>query len=437
MPKSKKIDKKKDTVYIDVEDKDPVWLKDKGDHFYKRNDYHSALNAYSKALEFDKEFLMGRLNRATTWLRVRCFENAVEDLNDIETFIMNLKEDERDNDDFYQRMLARTFLRRGAGYAWLSKFDLAVENLTEAQKYKNVFNERELIEISNDVDRIKVRQKSLSLKTDGDLQFANSNLDEAAELYRECLEIDPLNEYVLANMGLIYLMKQDHAQCIEYSTKSLEILNGFLDDTKSFQKDHRLEVKILMRRGKSYEALGESEKAKQDLDQALLLEPQNGEAKVIQKRVQDKLDVQAFDELNKQAVEYQKQLNWAGALEYYDKCIKLQTSRSKGLTIDTIAIYVNKIACLLSLEKFDKVVSECNDTLRLIRNHRNRFEEKQTVEEKKRLLQMEIRVSVRRGNALAKLNRVSEAVQEYERALKMDPANEGIKRDLETLKKGN
>lgn len=136
-------------------------------------------------------------------------------------------------------------------------------------------------------------------------------------------------------------------------------------------------------------------------------------------------------------MDYQKQLNWAGALEYYDKCIKLQTSRSKGLTIDTIAIYVNKIACLLSLEKFDKVVSECNDTLRLIRNHRNRFEEKQTVEEKKRLLQMEIRVSVRRGNALAKLNRVSEAVQEYERALKMDPANEGIKRDLETLKKGN
>jgi tetratricopeptide (TPR) repeat protein len=34
---------------------------------------------------------------------------------------------------------------------------------------------------------------------------------------------------------------------------------------------------------------------------------------------------------------------------------------------------------------------------------------------------MEIRVSVRRGNALAKLNRVSEAIQEYERALKLNP----------------
>jgi len=49
-------------------------------------------------------------------------------------------------------------------------------------------------------------------------------------------------------------------------------------------------------------------------------------------------------------------------------------------------------------------------------------------------MQMEIRVSVRKGNALARLQRVSEAVQEYERALKMDPNNDVIKKDLETLK---
>lgn len=49
---------------------------------------------------------------------------------------------------------------------------------------------------------------------------------------------------------------------------------------------------------------------------------------------------------------------------------------------------------------------------------------------------MEIRVSVRRGNALAKLNRVSEAVQEYERALKLDPQNETIQKDLDVLRRG-
>ena len=67
-------------------------------------------------------------------------------------------------------------------------------------------------------------------------------------MYSECLEIDPLNELVLANMGLIHLMRQEHDKCIDFSTRALDIVNSFLDDTKSFQKDHRLEVKILMRR---------------------------------------------------------------------------------------------------------------------------------------------------------------------------------------------
>ena len=157
MPKSKKIDKKKDTVYIDIEDKDPVWLKDKGDHFYKRNDYYSALNAYTKSLEFDKEFVMARLNRATTWIKTRCFENGIEDLLDIQTYIGNLKPEERDKDEFYTRMMARSYLKMGGGYAWISKFDESVEALTKATQYKTVFNEREVIEILNDIERIKVR----------------------------------------------------------------------------------------------------------------------------------------------------------------------------------------------------------------------------------------------------------------------------------------
>ncbi len=50
-PKSKNIETKKDDVYIDIEERDPVWLKDKGDHFYKRNDFQSAISAYTKAIE--------------------------------------------------------------------------------------------------------------------------------------------------------------------------------------------------------------------------------------------------------------------------------------------------------------------------------------------------------------------------------------------------
>lgn len=102
------------------------------------------------------------------------------------------------------------------------------------------------------------------------------------------------------------MMKQEYDKCIEYSTRALEILDNFLNETKSFSKENRLEVKILMRRGKSYESLGDNEKAKADLDRALLLEPQNGEAKVIAKRVQEKIDSVQLEQFNKTATDYQR-----------------------------------------------------------------------------------------------------------------------------------
>jgi tetratricopeptide (TPR) repeat protein len=47
----------------------------------------------------------------------------------------------------------------------------------------------------------------MEIKNEADLKFAESNLDDATELYKKCLEADPSNEYVYANLGLIYMMK--------------------------------------------------------------------------------------------------------------------------------------------------------------------------------------------------------------------------------------
>lgn len=92
-------------------------------------------------------------------------------------------------------------------------------------------------------------------------------------MYEEALQLDDKNEYANANIGLIHMKRQDFPRCIEYSTRALDIIDYFMNDTRSFNKDNRLEVKVLLRRGKSYENLGEFEKAKDDLDRAISLEP--------------------------------------------------------------------------------------------------------------------------------------------------------------------
>lgn len=89
--------------------------------------------------------------------------------------------------------------------------------------------------------------------------------------------------------------------------------------------------------------------------------------------------------------------------------------------MENIAIYVNKIACLLSMDRLQQVISDSNEAIRLIKNYKNRFDVKGA--DLERLKSFDLRVAVRRGNALGKLQRSGEAIAEYERALKIEPGN--------------
>jgi tetratricopeptide (TPR) repeat protein len=48
---------------------------------------------------------------------------------------------------------------------------------------------------------------------------------------------------------------------------------------------------------------------------------------------------------------------------------------------------------------------------------------------------MDLRIAVRKANALQKLNKVNEAIAEYERAEKMDPENQQIQKELSLLRR--
>ena len=160
-PKSKKVEKDPNDVYIDVEDKDPLWLKDKGDHFYKRNDFHSAINAYTKSIKNDKDFLMARINRGTTFMAMRAFQAAIDDFTDIENMINALPDKEREEDnEYYTKMMGRVHLKRGAAYTWISQFDAAIQDIENAMKFKGLYKETEIKSMELDIAAIKRRKES-------------------------------------------------------------------------------------------------------------------------------------------------------------------------------------------------------------------------------------------------------------------------------------
>lgn len=120
------------------------------------------------------------------------------------------------------------------------------------------------------------------------------------------------------------------------------------------------------------------------------------------------------------------------ALQFYDKCLKITR---QATTLDNVAVFVNKSACLLSLEKYAHVVVECNDAIRLLKNYKNRNEGKHTSEDVKRMQQMDLRIAVRKATALSKQGKVPEAIAEYERAEKIDPKNAQVRKELDVLRR--
>lgn len=230
-------------------------------------------------------------------------------------------------------------------------------------------------------------------------------------------------------MGVIHLKKCEYEESIEFASKAIEIIGNFQNETKLFANQNILEVKLLLRRAKSYEMMTEWEKSKEDLDKVILLEPKNGEAAGLLKTITAKLDELLFKKYRDEANEHLKGKRFQQALDLYDKCLKVTR---KATTLDNIAVYVNKIATLLAMDRLAQVVQECNEAIRLIKNFHIRFVPKGA--DADRLKGFELRVAIRRGNALAKLLRTSEAIQEYERALKIDPGNAAIEKDLAALR---
>jgi tetratricopeptide (TPR) repeat protein len=110
-------------------------------------------------------------------------------------------------------------------------------------------------------------------------------------------------------------------------------------------------------------------KARDDIDRCLILEPKDGEARSMLKGITSNIDASLFLKHREEANEFLKSKKFFEALEAFEKCLRVT---KKATSMDNIAIYVNKIACLLALDKLERVIQESNEAIRLIRNFRMR-----------------------------------------------------------------
>ena len=413
---------------LSFEEKNPLWLKEKGDNFFSNGDFISALNAYTKALEGDQTFVKCYLNRATCYLKLRAYKNCVGDCEKIESLFEKQKKD--DDMEFYEKAVMRSYVKKGAALCWMGCFEEALASYDKAITFSSRMTEAEANTLKRDIEKIKGRSDALKKKESADILLQEAKLLEAIDAYKALLEIDPENEYIYANMSLAFLKLSNHEQCIEHCNKALKIVKGFQKDTYSFEGEHKLEVKLLLRRARSYDALKKYKEAKSDLDFCVMYEPDNTDATNLLKSVQLNLNSILVKEAKEAGQKLQAEHKFAEALEKYEECLKVT---KKEITLDNISIYANKLGCLLSLGKHDKALQDSETAIRMLQTYKNKVLTGGEAEEKERIRQIELRLYMRKANAYANLQKVTLAIEAMKKALELDPDNEVIKSDLKKL----
>ena len=129
-PKSKKYVPEKNYLGQEIDEKNPIWAKQRGDNFYNNKDYRSAINAYNKALDLDPNFLKVLINRGTCYMCLGEFDLALSDFNKAIDLINGIDKKER-SDAFYDRVNVRALSKMYAVYALRQEYQKALDIINE------------------------------------------------------------------------------------------------------------------------------------------------------------------------------------------------------------------------------------------------------------------------------------------------------------------
>lgn len=103
------LDKLKDSKGI--EEQNAIFLKEKGNNFFKQENYEAAINAYTSAIELEPENIGCISNRAACYLKLKNYEKSQEDCNKGIEVLNSIKE-KFDEDVCNSRSITIPFTRK-------------------------------------------------------------------------------------------------------------------------------------------------------------------------------------------------------------------------------------------------------------------------------------------------------------------------------------
>ena len=246
-----------------------LWLKQRGDHFYRTRDYRAAINAYSSCVELDKKCGLAYSNRGLCHLRLMMFAECIADTTTGFDLLKRTKLEGKDEEEREQVNMqkCRCLLRRGIAHVRLGMTDNALGDVDAAAKLAP--DSEELKDDLEELRRAVSESASVRLKGEGDALFKSGDAQGAIEKYTAAAEEDEGLFQVLSNRAACHLSLEDYASCVEDCTGALNIIDP------SQLRTSRLCLRILVRRGTAHCWAGDFARGREDLRRALLLDVHN------------------------------------------------------------------------------------------------------------------------------------------------------------------
>ena len=284
----------------DISERDPFWIKGKGDDFFRAKDYKSAINAYSAAIDIDPTMLPALSNRSNCWLQIDNYDKCVEDCTTLlekvkgttpaERKLMTAKQMREDVKS--QRLRVKVLIRLGSAYCKLGKYHEAIQNYEDGIRltglHEGLKGKIPLDPLWDDLDMIRRLNNCAILKETADRKFKERKIKEALENYTEALAIEPGYVSVLSNRASVQLALGKWEAAVEDCKKALGLL-GVIENVenigdinpvgplpqKGSTRFNMWSVKTLARCATAKSKLGLYDEALDDLSQALELDPEN------------------------------------------------------------------------------------------------------------------------------------------------------------------
>jgi len=261
---------------IDISERDPFWLKGKGDDFFRSGNIEAALNAYTCALEIDERMAASLSNRAACFLKLERFQRCIDDCTKA---LLILKEERESESEEAKRqgleeapkelrrakeMRKKLHVRRGTAFKELKQFNEALKDFQLASELSPQNSA-----ISKDCRKIHALVQSMTQKDLGDFAMKEKTFEKAFEHYNKAISFNPANVGALSNKAIAFVNLGNNESALQFSQQALEALRQ--------EKGHHqtTEVKLLQRIGKLQAELGEQEKALQSFSSILEFEPEN------------------------------------------------------------------------------------------------------------------------------------------------------------------